>query len=580
MGKRSMKKMLTFVMALCMVLSLAFAVSADSVNDAVKAARDGVVQIQLWYVEADTGTAARLGSGSGFLVNDTHIVTCHHVVEGFDDGWYADRAAYLRDDKGIERTAAQIKENIKYRIYYYRDAYRDATLELVSADIDCAVLKLNQPIGGRTALKLRDSKDLEQMDSVFALGFPGDIDDIVSVNYYESKDVTVTSGDVNKIANMDIELYLEGSDGSSVLDRIYDNVNCIESSALIAAGNSGGPLVDSNGYVVGMNAAGSSTRNIAVSMQEILGLLKPAGIQITVASNEEPPATTPSPTTPAETTPSPTTPVQTEVNTDELESLIKKAEKKDLSVYTEESADSLEEALDAAKDALTAKTQEEVDKAAKALKNAMDDLEELEKKDPSTMIIIAIIAGVVVVLVVIIIVVTSNSKKKAPAPVPAAVPAMGYAPQQSMPRATQVQPQAPQVQPQAPQVQPQAPKNTANIGETTVLGGNAGETTVLSQSVNGGTLVRVSNNKSVLINSADFSVGRDQSSVNYWVDNNSNISRVHARFLVREDKTYIVDNKAANGTFVNGIKLRAGQEVELKNGDTILLGDEKFQFKK
>lgn len=571
MGKRSMKKMLTFVLALCMVLSMAFTVSAESANDAVKAARDGVVQIQLWYVEPDTGTAVGLAAGSGFLVNNTHIVTCHHVIDGFADEWYAERASWLRQEYDVERTAAQIKENIKYRVYYYRDAYRDATVELVSSDIDCAVLKLSQPIGGRTPLKLRDSATLEQMDSVFALGYPGDIDSFVSVNYYESKDVTVTSGNVNKIANMDIPFYTEDEDGAPVLYRVYDNVNCIESSALLASGNSGGPLVDSNGYVVGMNAAASSTRNIAVGMQEILALLKPAGIEITLANG----STTP---IPVESTPA-TIPVSEKLDTDELESLIKKAEKKDLSLYTEESAEALEEALDAAKDALTAKTQDEIDKAAKSLKNATNGLEALENKDSNSLLIIAIVAGAVILLVVIIVVVKSGSKKKtaAPAPAPVAVPAMGYAPQQSMPRAPQVQPQAPQVQ---PQVQPQAPKNTANIGETTVLGSNAGETTVLSQSVNGGTLVRLSKNQSTVITSADFSVGRDQSSVNYWVDNNSNISRVHARFLVREDKTYIVDNKAANGTFVNGVKLRAGQEVELKNGDTILLGDEKFQFNK
>jgi len=47
---------------------------------------------------------------------------------------------------------------------------------------------------------------------------------------------------------------------------------------------------------------------------------------------------------------------------------------------------------------------------------------------------------------------------------------------------------------------------------------------------------------------------------------------------VRNDVTYIVDNNAANGTFVNGVKARAGQEIKLKSGDKILLADEKFEF--
>ena len=201
-------------------------------------------------------------------------------------------------------------------------------------------------------------------------------------------------------------------------------------------------------------------------------------------------------------------------------------------------------------------------------------------------LVIIIVAVAVVILLVIIILIVVIAKKKKPAPAPVAP--VRQAPPVAQPRP--VAPVAPPVQrpvapPPAP-ARPVAPVSNEttvlnqNAGETTVLSGNAGETTVLSQAVNGGTLVRASNNESITISSADFSVGRERSNVDYCIAGNTSISRVHARFIVRNGVTYIVDNKAANGTFVNGVKARAGQEIELKDGDKILLADEKFDFKK
>lgn len=48
---------------------------------------------------------------------------------------------------------------------------------------------------------------------------------------------------------------------------------------------------------------------------------------------------------------------------------------------------------------------------------------------------------------------------------------------------------------------------------------------------------------------------------------------------MRNGVFYIIDQKSTNGTYVNGIRLNPMQETELKNGDTIQLSDEEFEFK-
>ena len=164
-------------------------------------------------------------------------------------------------------------------------------------------------------------------------------------------------------------------------------------------------------------------------------------------------------------------------------------------------------------------------------------------------------------------------------------------------------PAEPVVQPQPqPQPQPVAPVQTktnpadgpstvvsvdvgttvlgADDPATTVLGADDPATTVLSENIDGGSLVRMSTNDTIAINRSELSLGRERRSVDYCLEGNSNIGRVHARLVVRDGSTYIIDNNSTNGTYVNNTKLRAGVEQVLKSGDIIRLADEKFRYDK
>lgn len=163
---------------------------------------------------------------------------------------------------------------------------------------------------------------------------------------------------------------------------------------------------------------------------------------------------------------------------------------------------------------------------------------------------------------------------QSPAPAPAQpAPVQAAAPVQSRPAQSRpVQPAAP-----VPQVQP------ASFGETTVLGGTAsGETTVLGVGTPAAPvqpyLLRVKNNERIPINKPSFRIGKERSFVDYFIADNTAISRSHANILNRDGEYYIVDTNSTNHTYVNGVMIRSNVETKLTHGAKITLANESFEF--
>lgn len=154
--------------------------------------------------------------------------------------------------------------------------------------------------------------------------------------------------------------------------------------------------------------------------------------------------------------------------------------------------------------------------------------------------------------------------------------------------AGQVQKQPVTPQPAQPVYTPPMPTSqgqSMNFGETTVLGGGrVGETTVL----NGGMqqapkpmphLIRNKNNERIEVNKPVFRIGKEKSYVDYFISDNTAVSRSHANIITREGQYFIVDTNSTNHTFVNAKMLQSNVEVEIKHGDKIRLGNEDFEFK-
>lgn len=125
----------------------------------------------------------------------------------------------------------------------------------------------------------------------------------------------------------------------------------------------------------------------------------------------------------------------------------------------------------------------------------------------------------------------------------------------------------------------------ANFGETTVLGGGMiGETTVLTAEQNPNKmiaphLVRKKNNEKISLNKPVFRVGKERSYVDYFIGDNTAISRSHANFIIRDGEYFVVDTNSTNHTFVNGTMIQSNVETLISHGDVVRLANEDFDFK-
>jgi S1-C subfamily serine protease len=155
---------------------------------------------------ADSDTLVPVGSGSGFVVDDTgHVITNAHVVAGADD-----LTAVLSDGSEVPATVVGSDELL-----------------------DVAILKLDLPAGEKVPgiVTFGDSSSLRAGDQVVAIG-----------NALGSFPNTVSEGTVNATNR---SFPTEGG-----------LTDWIQHDAEIWHGNSGGPLLNLDGEVVGVNTAG------------------------------------------------------------------------------------------------------------------------------------------------------------------------------------------------------------------------------------------------------------------------------------------------------------------------------------
>lgn len=122
----------------------------------------------------------------------------------------------------------------------------------------------------------------------------------------------------------------------------------------------------------------------------------------------------------------------------------------------------------------------------------------------------------------------------------------------------------------------------ADFGNTTVLSSEMkhGETTVLqAPAPQGPHLVRLKNGEKIMLNKPVFRIGKERSYVDYFVSDNTAVSRSHANIITRDGKCFIMDTNSTNHTFVNGGMIRSNEEVALENCAKIRLANEEFEFR-
>ena len=91
-------------------------------------------------------------------------------------------------------------------------------------------------------------------------------------------------------------------------------------------------------------------------------------------------------------------------------------------------------------------------------------------------------------------------------------------------------------------------------------------------------LERVADHSTTTVTHYPFTVGRKVEFCDFAIKDNPYLSKRHITLLSKAGNVYIRDNSSANGTFLNGKRIPANTEVELRSGTTIRIGNEDLVF--
>jgi 2-alkenal reductase len=155
------------------------------------------------------------GAGSGFVWDERgHIVTNHHVVAG------------------AEKVQVQLDPGRTF----------DAKVIGVAPDYDLAVVKLDAPVPGLKPIAVGTSKELRIGQTVYAIGNPFGLTRTLTRGVLSALDRQLPTSDIREIAGV------------------------LQTDAAINVGNSGGPLLDSAGRLIGVTTAIRSTSGGSVGV--------------------------------------------------------------------------------------------------------------------------------------------------------------------------------------------------------------------------------------------------------------------------------------------------------------------------
>lgn len=500
-------------------------------NPLIYGARNGVVQINLTFVDEE-GKNQIIQGGSGFLIGDE--TSADYLITNYD---YLNVTEELRERVVEEFKEERDSDRLQFQIQVVvkRDITINAELITSSEEMNIAVLKLSKSIYDRNPLVLDvDAEAIAETAHVYTLGFPEDIQHMQDVSYYTQEDVSVMNGIVSKKTTINGILY-------------------IQHSAVVSRGNSGGPLLDDLGHVIGMNQVLlNDGYYYSVHISEIVSILNALGIPYTEYIPD------------------------VEVDTVPLEAAVAIAEMRNLNNYTKDSVEEFLLVLEESKTLLLREdlAQEEVDQTLLRLKSVEAALE--VKSNSYYLLIgggIILLLFIVVIFLLVLLLKSRRADKKQVRDEDAMTDAANGEKKAYVP----VQPTL------AASITGGTPNNSQSHGRYAFLQqGMMGETTVLGADARNdltiATLIRVKTNEKIMISKQTFYLGKDAQKADYCIKDNPSVSRSHAVIKQVNGGFYLEDLQATNGTFHNGVRLQASQSVRLSNGDHIKLANEEFRI--
>jgi len=80
-----------------------------------------------------------------------------------------------------------------------------------------------------------------------------------------------------------------------------------------------------------------------------------------------------------------------------------------------------------------------------------------------------------------------------------------------------------------------------------------------------------------IVKKALTTIGRNPGN-DCWI-NDQSVSRNHAEIHIRDEGFFLVDLFSTNKTYLNGKRLKGGEETQLRYRDTVCFGNVEFEFR-
>lgn len=521
-----------FIIAFCIMYlyfsETAYAETTDPIGDA----KNGIVEIVSGFSDRE-GNFFKMKSGSGFLICNTegmtYIVTNYSIVHNSSE----EKTAYCEANK-IDTENFGTTDVIRAAVK--GDVTVDASVLTQSEDMDFCILSTENAVNEKSALKLGDAKSMATGDAVYALGFPADTESLD----FQAADVEIFQGNVQ-----DKE--------SSQSGNLY-----VQHSAVISAGNAGGPILDADGYVVGINCGEysnpSSGRYYSLPVNELIEVLD--NFSVNYGSRKK------------------------DVLEQELDKLRRECvQLNESGRYRKDSLTAMQAALSEAEklsetEHPTLTELEEIHKQLKQAKNAL--VPKMEKIKIAIYVLAGLIALALLFLIRILFLNRRDQKKEF------------HAEQDENRLEREIEPSVSREFQNFKREKEGNRKTvmwTQDDSEEKTIGltsyrkersGGQEEEHKFQQKTTELELLRKSNGQAVKINKPEYLIGKNPNQADLFISDNKAVSRKHAGIVWKNNEYYVCDLGSVNGTYVKDKKIPEGILVKLNDGDSLRLADEEF----
>ena len=228
-------------------------------------ARNSVVMVYSYLQLTDGQSAGAMGTG--FAIGKPgepveYIVTNGHVVEYGYVGPKEYQGQVASAGVQIYFSAAE-NDYVTAEVVYYSPFNEK----------DIAIIRLPSKTEKREAISIKDADKVAIGDTAYALGYPGVASSSQQFNTYDENDITLTKGIISKR-----------------IKPVWSDYSAFQMDVYINHGNSGGPLVDDRGFLIGINSSGavdeqgkSEGVNFAITSAELVKILDSENIRYTMA---------------------------------------------------------------------------------------------------------------------------------------------------------------------------------------------------------------------------------------------------------------------------------------------------------